>query len=171
MRGRAWKNYCRLELSHLPTGCGEAKVFPTTDDKERFRDLKEVLLRGKKGDQLLHIVSVKFFQEYGDPEVSEFTTPEEIDGIRQADFVTREQAVPLEEDEYFIADLIGIEVYTDDGEAFGTISDVLSTGANDVYVVDSPAHGQVLLPAIKDCVRQIDVKGRRMEIHLMPGLV
>ena len=53
----------------------------------------------------------------------------------------------------------------------GTISDVLSTGANDVYVVDSPAHGQVLLPAIKDCVRQIDVKSRRMEIHLMPGLV
>ena len=151
---------------------GEAKVFPTTDDKERFRDLKEVLLRGKKGDQLLHIVSVKFLKNMAILKFREFTTPEEIDGIRQAGlFVTREQAVPLEEDEYFIADLIGIEVYTDDGEAFGTISDVLSTGANDVYVVDSPTHGQVLLPAIKDCVRQIDVKSRRKEIHLMPGLV
>lgn len=62
-------------------------------------------------------------------------------------YVTREDAIPLEEDEYYIADLQGMQMYTEDGELFGTLRDVMETGANDVYIVDSKEHGEVLIPA------------------------
>ena len=151
---------------------GEAKVYPTTDDKERFRDLKEVYLDTGKGMRLLHVISVKFFKNMAILGFEEFSAPEEIDLVRRKGlYVTRDQAVPLEEDEYYIADLIGIEVFTEAGERFGVLKDVLSTGANDVYVIESAEHGEVLLPAIADCIRRVDVSGRRMEVHLMSGLL
>ena len=68
-------------------------------------------------------------------------------------------------------DLIGLEVFTEDGEKFGTMKDVLETGANDVYIIDSLNHGEVLIPAIKQCVLDIDVEANKMVIHLMKGLV
>ena len=86
-------------------------------------------------------------------------------------YVTREHAVPLEEDEYFIADMIGMEVCTEDGNIFGTLKDVIETGANDVYVIESAEHGEVLVPAIKECIRSVDIEKRQMMIHLMDGLI
>ena len=85
--------------------------------------------------------------------------------------VDRENAVKLRKDEYFIADMIGLQVYTEDGEAFGVLKDVLETGANDVYIIDTPKHGEVLIPAIKQCVLDVDIEGQKMMIHLMEGLV
>ena len=86
-------------------------------------------------------------------------------------YVTREHAVPLEEDEYFIADMIGMEVCTEDGNIFGTLKDVIETGANDVYVIESAEHGEVLVPAIKECIRSVDIEKGQMMIHLMDGLI
>ncbi len=86
-------------------------------------------------------------------------------------FVTREHAVKLKKNEYFIADLIGMNVSTEDGSAFGVIKDVLQTGANDVYVIDSPDHGEVLVPAIRQCILEVDVEEHNMKIHLMDGLI
>jgi 16S rRNA processing protein RimM len=86
-------------------------------------------------------------------------------------FVDRKNAVKLQKDEYFIADMIGMEVFTEEGEKFGTLKDVMETGANDVYIIDSCAHGEVLIPAIKQCVLEVDVEQRKMVIHLMKGLV
>ena len=77
----------------------------------------------------------------------------------------------LRKDEYFIADMIGLTVYTEDGEEFGTLRDVLETGANDVYIIDSVKHGEVLIPAIKQCVLDVDIENNKMVIHLMEGLV
>ena len=82
----------------------------------------------------------------------------------------REDAVELEENEYYIADLIGMEVVTDEGE-FGILRDVMETGANEVYIIDSKEHGEVLIPAIRDCILDVDVENRRMKIRLMDGLV
>ena len=85
--------------------------------------------------------------------------------------VDREHAVPLEEDEYFIADMLGMEVITENGEKLGRLKDVIETGANDVYVVHSEAHGEVLLPAIKDCILDVDIENQKMKVHLMEGLI
>ena len=84
--------------------------------------------------------------------------------------VPREDAVELEENEYYIADLIGMEVVTDEGE-FGILRDVMETGANEVYIIDSKEHGEVLIPAIRDCILDVDVENRRMKIRLMDGLI
>lgn len=85
--------------------------------------------------------------------------------------VERENAVPLEEGEYFIADMIGMKVITDEGENFGILKDVMETGANDVYVIEHPSEGEVLVPAIKECIFDVDIENRQMKIHVMNGLI
>ena len=151
---------------------GEVKVFPTTDDPRRFKGLKKVTLYTGKERKELHIQGVKFFKQFV---ILKF---EGIDNINDVEkykrcplLVTREDAVPLEEDEYFIADMIGMEVATEDGEAFGTLKDVIGTGANDVYVVESLRYGDVLIPAIKECILSVDIEEKKMKVHLMEGLI
>ena len=82
-----------------------------------------------------------------------------------------EQFSELEEDEYFIADMIGIEVVTEDDKPFGTLKDVMETGANDVYVIDTDEHGEVLVPAIRECILDVDIENQKMKINLMDGLI
>ena len=77
----------------------------------------------------------------------------------------------LEEDEYYMADIIGMDVYTEDGEKFGVLEDIMETGANDVYVVSTEAHTEVLLPEIHDCILDVDTENRKMTVHLMDGLI
>ena len=86
-------------------------------------------------------------------------------------YVTRENAQHLDEDEYYIADLIGMELYLEDGSRFGTLKDVMETGANDVYIVTTEEGKEVLIPAIHDCILDVDVEANRMEIHLLDGLL
>ena len=143
---------------------GEVKVFPTTDDVKRFKKLKKVLLDTGKEKIELEVQSTKSFKQ--------FVILNEIEKYRRCPLlVTREDAVKLEENEYFIADMIGMEVFTEDGSSFGILKDVIETGANDVYVIDSHAHEEVLIPAIKECILDVDVESQKMTIHLMDGLV
>ena len=79
--------------------------------------------------------------------------------------------MPLGEDEYFVADMIGLSVVTEDEEPFGILKDVIETGANDVYAIASEKYGEVLIPAIKECILEVDMGAGRMKIHLMDGLV
>ena len=83
----------------------------------------------------------------------------------------RDDAAPLEEDEYYIADMIGMKVVTDKGEEFGILKNVMETGANDVYVIEHPSKGEILIPAIKECILDVDIPGRLMKIHVMDGLI
>ena len=76
-----------------------------------------------------------------------------------------------DEDEYYIADLLGMKVLLEDGSEFGTLKNVMETGANDVYIVDSVEHGEVLLPAIKECILDVDIETNTMTVHLMKGLL
>ena len=99
-------------------------------------------------------------------------TMNEVEGWRQKDLlITRDQAIPLEEDEFFITDLIGLNVVTDEGETLGTLTDVMETGANDVYCVKTPEGKELLLPAIRDCILDVDLDKEEMLVHVLPGLL
>lgn len=151
---------------------GEVKVFPTTDDPKRFRKLKTVMLDTGKEQRELHIQGVKFFKQFVILKLAGIDNINDVEKYKRCPLlVGREDAVPLEEDEYFIADMIGMKVVTEDEEDFGTLKDVIRTGANDVYVVESAEHGDVLIPAIKKCILHVDIEGRKMRVHLMEGLV
>lgn len=151
---------------------GEVKVFPTTDDPERFLDLKTIYLDTGMEKMLLHISGVKFFKQFVILKFKEFDNINEVEPFRKKSLlVTREQAVPLEEDEYFIADLIGLQVVTDEGELLGELTDVLETGANDVYQVTDKNGKELLLPAIKDCILSVDLEKGEMEVHVLEGLL
>lgn len=150
---------------------GEVKVFPTTDDAARFKKLKKVLLDTGKGQLELEVQSVKFFKQFV---IVKFKGIDNINDIEiykgKSLLVPREDAVALGKDEYYIADLIGMEVFTEEGR-LGVLKDVMETGANEVYIIDSDRHGEVLIPAIKQCILDVDIEGRKMKIHLMDGLI
>ena len=151
---------------------GEVKVFPTTDDPERFVELEHVLLDTGKETLPLEIENVKFFKQFVILKFKGYDNINDIERYKRCPLlVEREDAVPLEEDEYFIADMIGMKVVTDQGEEFGTLKDVMETGANDVYVIDHPVTGEVLIPAIRECILDVDIEGGQMRIHVMDGLI
>lgn len=151
---------------------GEVKVFPTTDDVKRFKKLKEVLLDTGEEYMALQIESVKFFKQFA---ILKFKGYESINDIEKYKgnplFVTRENAVRLKKDEYFIADLIGMKVENEDGSFSGILKDVIETGANDVYAVSYEDGREVLIPAIKDCILSVDLGSCRMKVHLLDGLL
>lgn len=151
---------------------GEVKVFPTTDDVTRFRQLKNVYLDTGREMLPLEIQNVKFFKQFAILKFKGIDNINDIEKYRgKSLMIDREDAVDLDEDEYFIADMIGMKVYTEDGSEFGTLKDVMETGANDVYIIDSPEYGEVLIPAIRECILDVDMDEDRMTIHLMEGLV
>lgn len=150
---------------------GEVKVFPTTSEAERFKKLKKVLLDTGKERIPLEVANARFFKQFV---ILKFKGIDNINDIEQYKgkslLVSREDAVRLEEDEYYIADLIGMTVYTEEGR-FGVLRDVMETGANEVYIVDSDEHGEVLIPAIRQCILDVDVDENRMTVRLMDGLI
>ena len=85
-------------------------------------------------------------------------------------WIPREEGAQLSEDEYYIADLIGMQIYLEDGSFYGTLKDVLETGANDVYIVEKETGGEILLPAIHECILDVSPEENRMTVHLMKGL-
>lgn len=152
---------------------GEVKVFPTTDNPKRFCELTQVKLDTGNGYIDLEIENVKFFKQFV---ILKFKNYDNIDDIEKYKgkqlYVPREEAVSLEEDEYFISDLIGLTVVDESGEKIATVLDVLQTGANDVYVLEmTEDKSQVLIPAIKECVLEINMEERYMKIHIMDGLI
>lgn len=151
---------------------GEVKVFPTTDEATRFNKLKEVVLDNGKERLTLTIEGVKFFKKFVILKFKGYDSINDIEKYKNAKLlVPREKAVKLQKDEYFIADLIGMKVVTEDGTPFGVLKDVLETGANDVYIVDTEDGKEVLLPAIKECVRNIDMENTTITVHIMDGLL
>ncbi len=150
---------------------GEVKVFPTTDDPKRFLDLEEIILDTGKEKKTLSIQYVKFFKNMVILKFKEFDNINDVEIYRQKDlYVTREQAVPLEENEYFIADLIGLKAVSDEGEELGEIADVLQTAANDIYVIKKQGTSDLLVPAIRECVLSVNIAGGMVTLHLLPGL-
>ena len=151
---------------------GEAKVFPTTDDPARFEDLETVFLDTGREKLKLEISGVKFFKNMVILKFKGYDNINDIEKYRGKDlWITRDQAVPLGEDENFVADLIGLSVVTDQGETLGVMKDVMFTGANDVYVVERENGKELLLPAIKDCILDVDLEEGVMTVHVLDGLL
>lgn len=151
---------------------GEVKVYPTTDDAERFLELEEIWLDTGKERLPLKIQNVKFFKNMVILKFEGYDDINAVQAWRQKDLlVTREQAVELQEDEYFIGDLIGLHVEDEEVNALGVLRDVLETGANDVYLVSRPGEKDLMLPAIKECIREVDLEAGIMRVRVLPGLL
>ena len=151
---------------------GEVKVFPTTDDPKRFKKLKQVLLDTGKDMLPLEVEHVKFFKNMVILKFKGYENPDDVMKFRQKElWIDRKDAVRLSKDEYFIADLIDMEVCDEEGKLIGTLKDVISTGANDVYAVETPEGKEVLFPAIRQCVLDVDTEARKMTVHVMEGLL
>ena len=153
---------------------GEVKVFPTTDDAARFKKLKEVIMDTGRERLNMEIEGVKFFKQYVILKFKGYDSINDVEKYKNAKlYVTRDKAVRLKKDEYFVADLIGMQVVTEEGEAFGLLKDVMATGANDVYVVErgDKEGTQVLLPAIRECVKHVDMEAGVITVHIMDGLL
>lgn len=151
---------------------GEVKVFPMTDDVNRFKKLKNVILKCKDEEIILNVQSSKFFKNLVILKFKEFDNINDVEKYKGCGlFVTRDNAVKLRKDEYFVADLIDMDVSDEDGNIIGKIDDVMSTGANDVYVINLNDGRELLLPAIKECVLDVNTTDRIMKIHILEGLL
>lgn len=154
---------------------GEVKVFPLTDDISRFKNMKNLLLDGGREGYIT--LEVENARPQKNLVILKFKGIDNINDIERFKgkglYVTKENRVKLKKDEYFIADLIGCDVYVDEDSdnKFGEITDVLQTGANDVYEIKLNDGRTVLVPAIKDCILNVDIEGRRVDMHLLKGLI
>ncbi|MBO4391293.1 MAG: 16S rRNA processing protein RimM [Lachnospiraceae bacterium] len=166
---------------------GEVKIYPTTDDPGRFKKLKETILGEREPDHFsgsgnanytipvgtkLHPESVKFFKQFVIVKFKEFGTIEQVEPLKGRElWVDRDNAVKLAPGEHFIADLIGLKIVSDEGEDLGVLSDVLQTGANDVYEVKLPSGKELLIPVIPDCILEINEEEGFIRVHLLDGLM
>lgn len=151
---------------------GEVKVFPTTNDLNRFNSLKNVWMDTGKEELELEIEGVKFFKKFAILKFKGIDNINDIEKYKGRDlYVSRENAQRLRRDEYYIVDLIGIGVWEEDGRYLGVLKDVIETGANDVYAVDMEDGRELLIPAIKQCILEVDIEGKKMVVHLLEGLL
>lgn len=141
---------------------GDVRVIPLTDFPERFFRMKEVLVNGK----LLPIEAAKWHKQFLLLKFRGLDDRNAVDALRgQLLEVARENVVPLTDGNFYVFDILGMEVYSDDGSQLGVITDVIETGSNDVYVVEKAERRQLLVPALKSIVTTIDVVGKRMIIR------
>lgn len=151
---------------------GEVKVFPTTDDPRRFKRLKEVLLDTGKERLSMEIERVKFFKQFVILKFKGIDNINDVEKYRQKElYVPRKNAVRLSRDEYFVADLMGLRVVDEADAEVGILEEVMETGANDVYVIRMTDGKELLLPAIKQCVLEVNVEEGFVRVHIMDGLL
>ena len=152
---------------------GEVKVFPTTDAPERFKKLKKVILDAKREKITLEIQSARFFKNLVIVKFKGIDNINDIEKYKGLDlYVERENATPLNEGEYYIADLIDMDVIDEEGNDLGILHDVMQTGANDVFVIKlNDSDKELLLPNIPSCVLNVDLEARKITVHILDGLM
>lgn len=151
---------------------GEVKVYPTTDDVNRFDDLKNVILDTGKEKLELQVQGVKYYKNMVILKFKGIDNINDIEKYKGKDLlVTRENAVPLGKNEYYIADLIDMEVFDEEGKKLGILNDVMQTGANDVYVIILENGSELLLPNIDQCILDVNVEEKKMTVHVLEGLM
>lgn len=151
---------------------GTLKVKPLTDDITRFEDLETVYIQKCKELVEFIIQEVKYSKNMVLLKLEGIDNIEEAEKYRNFYLkINREDAVELDEDSYFIVDIIGCKVYTETEELLGTVVDVFPTGSNDVYTVKNGEGKEILLPAIEDVIKDVDIKNKKIIIHLMEGLI
>lgn len=151
---------------------GEVKVFPMTDDVSRFKNMKELILDTGKEQITLEVTAARPQKNLV---ILKFKGIDNINDVERYKgcglYVSKENRVKLQKNEYFIADLIDLKAIDEEEQEIGTITDVLQTGANDVYVIALADGKEVLVPAIRDCILAVDVEAGYVKMHLLPGLL
>ena len=151
---------------------GMVKVKPFTDDIKRFDYLEKIYIEKNNTQKEYEIEEVKYHKDMVLIKFKGVDTVEQAELLRNAYLtISRDSAEKLEEGRYYIVDMLGLEVYTDEQVLLGTLDDIFNTGSNDIYVVKDKQGKQILLPAIQDVIKQIDMENRKMIVHLLPGLV
>ena len=167
------KNYLRVGVITKTHGIrGEVKVYPTTEDHKRFEELDEVLL--DIGEELisLEIEGVKYFKETVILKFKGINNINDVEKYKGKDLlILRDQAIPLEDDEYFIHDLLGFEIITEDNSRLGALKEIMVTKANDVFVVETDDKKEILIPSIKECILDVDTKNKKIRVHILDGLL
>ena len=165
----------RLEVGQIVNTFGIkgfVKVYPYVNDISRFDDLKNVYVKSKKQESKLEIEEVKYQKNMVLIKFKGIETVEQAEALRNGYLeIDRSQAIPLEKDEYFIADLLGLDVYLDTGEKLGILDDIYNTGGSDIYVVKNELGKQFLLPYIDDVVKNIDLENGKITVHIIDGLI
>lgn len=150
---------------------GIVKVNPFTDDVSRFEEIKKVFIEKNKELTEYEIEEVRFHKNQVLIKFKNIDSIEEAEKFRNCYIkISRKDARKLPEDTYFIVDLIDTNVYLENDEYVGKIIDVFSTGSNDVYVIKREENKDLLIPAIKDVVKKVDIKNKKMIINLIKGL-
>ena len=150
---------------------GTLKIFPTTDVPERFELLDEVILEIKNEKKVCKVDKVAYHKNFVLLTLKEYNDINQVEGFKNGRvLIPEEKALPLGKDEYYTRDLYDMEVYTDEGERLGTLKEVYTTGANDVYGVKDENGNELLIPAIKQCIIAVDVTNRKMTVKLLEGL-
>lgn len=164
----------RLEIGQIINTFGikgEIKVTPFTDDINRFDDLKKVYVKTKNKEKIYKIESVRYHKNMVLLKLEGIETPEEAELLKNSFLeIDREDAIPLKEGQYFIVDLIGLEVYSEEGVLLGKVEDIYNTGANDIYVIKDELGKQILLPGTKEVIKEVKLDDRII-VHLIPGLI
>ena len=150
---------------------GFFKVVPFTDNITRFDDLKNIYIEKNKKLEKKEIEEVKYHKNLVLLKIKGIDDINDTEQYKNCYLkIDRKNAAKLPEDSYFITDIIGIEVFTEDGELLGNVIDVFPTGSNDVYVVKDELGKQILLPAIQDVIKEVDLTNKKMIVHLIAGL-
>ena len=153
---------------------GFVKVKPFTENtKKRFDNLKTIYIKSKKNIKEYEIEEIKYHKEMVLVKFKTIDTIEEAENLRNSYLVVdREKEEPLEEGTYYIVDLIGIEVFTDEGEKLGILEDVFTNDIGfDSYIIKNELGKTIVLPAVEDIILNIDIKERKMTVHLIKGLI
>ena len=165
----------RLEVGQIVNTFGikgEVKVMPFTDDINRFDYLEKVYVKTRRDEKLYKVENARYHKNMVLLKLEGIENPEQAEMLKNAFLeIDREDAIPLEEGTYFIADLIGLEVYTDEGKLLGKVEDIYNAGANDIYVVKDELGKQILLPGIDEVIKEVDLDKSKILVHLIPGLI
>ena len=151
---------------------GVVKVNPFTDDISQFEKMDTILVEKKGNLQEMQIEEVKYSKNQVLLKLKGIDTIEVAEQYRNCYLkLPREKAKKIPEGTYFIADLIGLEVVTDEGELLGKVDDIYNSGANDIYVIKDELGKQILLPAIKEVIKEINLEQEKITVHLLNGLI
>ena len=151
---------------------GMVKIKPFTDDVEQFEKLESIEIKTKKDIKEYKIEQVKFHKQMVMLKLKGIDTIEQAETLRNSYIViNRNNTKPLEKDTYYIVDLIGLDVITiEDGKKIGKLDDIFNTGSNDIYVVKNEEGKEILLPAISDVIKEINLEDKVIKVHLLKGL-
>ena len=165
----------RLEIGQIVNTFGIkgfVKIYPYVNELQRFDDLKTVYIKNKKQEKEYEIEEVKYQKNMVLIKFKGIETIEQAEDLRNSYVeIDRKDAIALEEGEYFIADLLGADVYLETGEKLGVLEDIYNTGSRDIYVVKNELGKQYLLPYIDEVIKKIDVENSKITVHLIEGLI